>query len=179
MNSAIGNNNGDGTTSQEVLAKISRLGSPAQKGTNPAASDIFWIDSASREHSFLNEARGKVALLCIGGLWSIYSNPMFNTVDSLLNFYGRDSLYALRVFTYGTSRSGLADSIAFHRWHGRFVYDSTTRSLDNYQQVGAAGVPYTAIIDRNGHIATWRIGGYPVDTAARMFERLIDSVKNS
>src|SRR5436190_17963647 len=72
------NSNNGSTTSVDVLAKISRFGSPVQKGANPAACDISWMDSAAHEHSFLSEARGKVTLLCIGGLWSIYSNPMFN-----------------------------------------------------------------------------------------------------
>ena len=105
------------------------------------------------------------------------SDPAFTIVDSLQDFYGRDSLVTLRVFEpYSTSLSmqAYADTIAEHGWRGRFVVDSMTRVLDNYMPLtGAGGVPTELVIDRNSHVAAYRVGSVPMS----VYRQMIDGVK--
>src|SRR5438094_950847 len=84
-----GNNTNGRTWSLAQMTRIEGQVIPDFNGTK--MSDIFWNDSTVVEHSFRSEAKGRVGILCLGGLWNSATDAAFDGVDSLQHFYG-DSL---------------------------------------------------------------------------------------
>src|ERR1051325_1495798 len=160
----------------ESLGKLTRTGGPIERTSNPKASDIYWQDSLLIEHSFLSEARGRIGVLCLHEIWNDQTEHALSIVDTIQNFFGRDSLVTLRVLENPSltfTLKNVQDSIRMHNWRGRFVLDdSGLRCFQNYH---LGGNPSYFVINRSGHIFSSDIGYLPT---AALIAKLIDSVKN-
>jgi hypothetical protein len=171
------NPNTNGSTSS--VAQVSRYGPavpPVQKGIRSNASDVFWMDPDNHEQSFLSKAHGKIGLFCVSSLQTVETRDLFDLIDSVQDVYGPNNLITLRVLIEAKSDlRTVRDTVSAHNWHGQFVVDTSIQILHNYAQSGSQGIPYTAIIDREGRIFTWRLN-QSFQSNLQIFKQMIDSV---
>lgn len=133
-------------------------------GDQPAAAPAFEAVTLAGDSIALADLRGEVVLLNVWATWCV---PCRQEAPELQALHEAHAAQGLRVVGVTVDNRGADDQI--HRFVEQFGmtydiwWDPDGTAIDVF---GAAGVPLTVLIDRNGTIAWRHLGAFRADDAA-------------
>ena len=125
---------------------------------NKVASDIQWKDSTGVLHS-LKELKGSVVVLNFWATWCVYCNQ---EMPELIEISNEMKSKGVQVIGVSVDRSSsvfdLVKNYVVSKGIGfQIILDPSSTTYLNYG--GDGSIPWTFVIDRQGHIAHTFIGG--------------------
>lgn len=170
----------DGTTSDDggetpLPAPTGDGDSPAPAPTGPKAPD-FTLKTLEGGQITLSDLKGKVVLV---DFWSTTCDPCLAEMPELVQLYEAKKSQGFEILAVTIdgpeTAAKVPSTVKKNKMTFPILLDEDTEAMDRYNPKGE--LPFTAVIDKQGHIVMKRAGYQPGDEAS--WKTLVDAVDSA